>query len=509
MKGLVITLILLAMPFLVGIHLAHATGVLGSIEPLNKITLPIAEAVTDSLKPIAGAAGELTDKVVQPVAETVTDPLKPIAEAAGELTDKVVQPVAEAVTDPLKPIAEAAGELTDNVVQAVAEAVTDPLKPIVEAAEELTDNVVQPVAEAVTDPLKPIVEAAGELTDKVLQAVAEAVTDPLKPIAKAAEELTDKVVQPVAEAVTDPLKPIAKAAEELTDKVVQPVAEAIGVQPVAEAIGVQPVLDLVISPAESASADKSPPPKAGPSDIAPSTAPSLPVASRLETAGGSYTAEIQSIPKPTPPLSKEKGHQSAIANSSNKFISAKTSQFPEREPIPTIPLSEPTLPPSASAAGSLLPLAASVKDGKAKPSYSGSDCKAVLIDKTDAMIQCSRMSWHCRTRHYLNWSHAPPLRPPVAPALDNCFSQSRTKECILDALHKSQDQTNVKRQTDYYERFGAMFKEDGESISVQNVPRAGEKTDIQKCDRRLRRSGANHDGTRFGTGGGQLSEPSV
>ncbi|CAN7317194.1 hypothetical protein [Paenibacillus sp. LjRoot56] len=474
MKGLVITLILLALPFLVGIHLAHATGALGFIEPLNKIALPIAEAVTDPLKPIAGAAGELTDKVVQPVAEAVTDPLKPIAEAAGELTDKVVQPVAEAVTDPLKPIAEAAGELTDKVVQPVAEAVTDPLKPIVKVAEELTDKVVQPVAEAVTDPLKPI--------------------------AKAAEELTDKVVQPVAEAVTDPLKPIAKAAEELTDKVVQPVAEAVGVPP---------VLDLDISPAESASADKSPPPKAGPSGIAPSTAPSLPVASRLETAGGSYTAEIQSIPKPTPPLSKEKGHQSAIANSSNKFMSAKTSQFPERETIPTIPSSEPTLPPSASAVGSLLPLAASVKDGKAKPSYSGSNCKAVLIDKADTKIQCSRMSWHCRTRHYLNWSHAPPLRPPVAPALDNCFSQSRTKECILDALYKSQDQANVKRQTDYYERFGAMVKEDGESVSVQNVPRTGEKTDIQKCDRRLRRSGANHDGTRFGTGGGQLSEPSV
>ncbi|WP_436234135.1 hypothetical protein [Paenibacillus sp. LjRoot153] len=482
-------MILLALPFLVGIHLAHATGALGSIEPLNKIALPIAEAVTDPLKPIAEATGELTDKVVQPVAEAVTDPLKPIAKAAEELTDKVVQPVAEAVTDPLKPIAEAAGELTDKVVQPIAEVVTDPLKPIAKAAEELTDKVVQPVA-----------EAAGELTDKVVQAVAEAVTDPPKPIAEAAGELTDKVVQPVAEAVTDPLKPIAEAAGELTDKVVQPVAEAVGVQP---------VLDLAISPAESASADKSPTLKAGPSGIAPSNAPSLPVASRLETAGGSYTAEIQSIPKPTPPLSKEKGHQSAIANSSNKFMSAKTNQFPERETIPTIPSSEPTLPPSASAVGSLLPLAASIKDGKAKPSYSGSNCKAVLIDTADAMIQCSRMSWHCRTRHYLNWSHAPPLRPPVAPALDNCFSQSRTKECILDALHKSQDQANVKRQTDYYERFGAMVKEDGESISVQNVPRAGEKTDIQKCDRRLRRSGANHDGTRFGTGGGQLSEPSV
>ncbi len=489
MKGLVITLILLALPFLVGIHLAHATGALGSIEPLNKIALPIAEAVTDPLKPIAKAAEELTDKVVQPVAE-----------AAGELTDKVVQAVPEAVTDPPKPIAEAAGELTDKVVQPVAEAVTDPLKPIAEAAGELTDKVVQPIAEVVTDPLKPIAKAAEELTDKVVQPVAEAVTDPLKPIAKAAEELTDKVVQPVAEAVTDPLKPIAEAAGELTDKVVQPVAEAVGVQP---------VLDLAISPAESASADKSPTPKAGPSGIAPSNAPSLPVASRLETAGGSYTAEIQSIPKPTPPLSKEKGHQSAIANSSNKFMSAKTNQFPERETIPTIPSSEPTLPPSASAVGSLLPLAASIKDGKAKPSYSGSNCKAVLIDTADAMIQCSRMSWHCRTRHYLNWSHAPPLRPPVAPALDNFFSQSRTKECILDALHKSQDQANVKRQTDYYERFGAMVKEDGESVSVQNVPRAGEKTDIQKCDRRLRRSGANHDGTRFGTGGGQLSEPSV
>ncbi|WP_236286885.1 hypothetical protein [Paenibacillus allorhizoplanae] len=391
-------------------------------------------------------------------------------------------------------------EPLNKIALPIAEAVTDPLKPIAEAAGELTDKVVQPVAEAVTDPLKPIAGAAVELTDKVVQPVAEAVTDPLKPIAEAAEELTDKVVQPVAEAVTDPLKPIAKAAEELTDKVVQPVAEAVGVQP---------VLDLVISPAESASADKSPTPKAGPSGIAPSTTPSLPVASRLETAGGSYTAEIQSSPKPTPPLSKEKGHQSAIANSSNKFMSAKTSQFPERETIPTIPSSEPTLPPSASAVGSLLPLAASVKDGKAKPSYSGSNCKAVLIDKADAMIQCSRMSWHCRTRHYLNWSHAPPLRPPVAPALDNCFSQSRTKECILDALHKSQDQANVKRQTDYYERFGAMVKEDGESVSVQNVPRAGEKTAIQKCYRCLRRSGANHDGTRFGTGGGQLSEPSV
>jgi histone H3/H4 len=491
LKGLVITLILLASPFLVEIHLAHATGALGSIEPLNKIALPIVEAVTEPLMPIAEAAGELTDNVVQPLAEAVTEPLKPIAKAARELTDNVVQPLAEAVTEPLMPIAEAAGELTENVVQLVAEAVTEALMPIAEAAGELTDNVVKSLTEAVTEPLMPIAEAAGELTDNVVKPLAEAVTEPLMPIVEAAGELTENVVQPVAEVVTEPLKPIAKAAEELTDNVVQP------------------VLDLVISPAESVSADKSPTPKAGPSGIAPSTAPSLPVTSRLETAGGSYTAEIQSIPKPTPPLSKEKGRQSAIANSSNKFMSAKTSQFPERETIPTIPSSEPTLPPSASAVGSLLPLAASVKDGKAKPSYSGSNCKAVLIDKADAMIQCSRMSWHCRTRHYLNWSHAPPLRPPVAPALDNCFSQSRTKECILDALHKSQDQANVKRQTDYYERFGAMVKEDGESVSVQNVPRAGEKTDIQKCDRRLRRSGANHDGTRFGTGGGQLSEPSA
>ncbi|MGO4500573.1 hypothetical protein AB4114_32390 [Paenibacillus sp. 2RAB27] len=484
MKGLVITMILLALPFLVGIHLAHATGVLDSIEPLNKIALPIAEALTDTLKPITETAGELTDTVVQPVAKAVTDPLKPIAGAAGELTDTVVQPVAEAVSDTLKPIVEAAGKLTDTVVQPVAEAVSDTLKPIVESAEELTGNVVQPVAEAVSDTLKPIAGAAGELTDNVVQPVAEAVSDTLKPIVEAAEELTNNVVQPIAEAMTDTLRPVA------------------------EVEGVQPVLDLVISPAESASADKSPIPKAGPSGIAPSTAPSLPVASRLETAGGSYTAETQSILKPAPPLS-EKGHQSAITNSSNKFMSAQTSQFPGRETIPTMPSSEPTLPPSASAIGSLLPLAASVKDGKAKPSYSGSNCKAVLIDKADAMIQCSVMSWHCRTRHYLNWSHAPPLRPPVAPALDNCFSQSRTKECNLDALHKSQNHANIKRQTDYYERFGAMVKEDGESVSVQNVPRAGEKTDIPKCDRRLRRSGANHDGTRFGTGWGQLSEPSA
>ncbi|MDR6551802.1 hypothetical protein [Paenibacillus qinlingensis] len=440
MKGLVITLILLTLPFWVGIHLAHATGTLSSIELLNKITQPIAESVTDPLKPIAGVAGELTDKVVLPVVETVTEPLKPITEAVGELTDEVVQPVADAVTEPLKPIAEAAEELTDELVQPVVDAVTEPLKPIAEAVGELTDEVVQPVVDAVTEPLKPIVEAVGELTDEVVQPVVDAVTEPLKPIAEAVGELTDEVVQPE--------------------------------------------LDLVISPAESTTADKSPPPQAGSSGIASSSAPSLPVASRLETVGGSYMAAIQSIPKPTPPLSKEKSHQSAITNSSNKFMNAHTSQFPERETIPTIPSSKPTLPPSASAVGSLLPLVASVKDGKAKPSYSGNYLKAVLIDKADARIQCILMSWHCRTRHYLSWPHAPPLRPPVAPALDNCFSQSRTKECNLDALYKSQDQANVKRQTDYYERFNTMVKEDEESVSVQNVPRASEKT-IQKCVRRL------------------------
>jgi hypothetical protein len=263
----------------------------------------------------------------------------------------------------------------------------------------------------------PIADATGELTDKVVLPVADAVTEPLMPIADAAGELTDKVVLPVADAVTEPLMPIADATGELTDKVVLPVADAVTepLMPVAEEIGVQPVLDLVISPAKSTPADKSPPPKAGPSGIAPLIASSLPVASRLETAGDSYTAAIQSIPKPAPPLSKEKGRQSAVTNSSNKFMSAQTSQFPEREKIPTTPLSEPMLPPSASAVGSLLLLTASVKNGKAEPLSAGSDCKAVLIDKADAMLQCSRMLWHCRIRHYLSWSHAPPLRPPVAP----------------------------------------------------------------------------------------------
>ncbi|MGG1519965.1 hypothetical protein ABE504_31555 [Paenibacillus oryzisoli] len=372
------------------------------------------------MNPITDTAGELTDKVVQPVAETVTDTLNPITDAAGELTDKVVQPVAETVTDTLNPITDAAGELTDKVVQPVAETVTDTLKPVTDATGELTDKVVQPVTKSLTDTLKPVTDATGELTDKVVQPVAQTLTDTLKPVTDATGELTDKVVQPVAQTLTDTLKPITDVVEELTNAVVQPVAETVtnSQKPFAEDVGVQSVLYLDSSPAGNDSSDKSPTPKDSSLGIIPSSTPLLPVASRLETAGGSYTTAIQSIPKPTPLLSKEKGHQTAIVNSSNKFISANTSQFPEREPFPTIPLSEPTMPPPASNLGSLLPLPASAKNGNAKSLYAGSDFKAVLIDKSDPMIPCSRMLWHCRIRHYLSWSHAPPLRPPVAPALD-------------------------------------------------------------------------------------------
>jgi ElaB/YqjD/DUF883 family membrane-anchored ribosome-binding protein len=353
---------------------------------------PISEAVTETIKPVADAAGELTDNVVQPVTETVTGTIKPVTEVTGELTDKVVQPVAEAVTETIKPVADAAGELTDKVAQPVAEAVTETIKPVADATVDLTDKVVQPVAEAVTETINPIAAgAAAEPSEKNAQPIAEKVMDLLKPVADAAEELTDNVVQPVAEVVMKPLKAVA------------------------EEVGVQPVLDLVISPVESVSADKSPTLKVAPSGIAPSIASLLPVEHRLETAGDSYTAAIQSIPKPTPSLSKVKGHQSAIADSSNTFMPAKTSQFPEREKLPILPLSEPMLPPSASAVGSLLPLTASVKNGKAELSCAGNDCKAVLIVKADAMLQCSGMLWHCRIRHYLSWSHAPPLRPPVAP----------------------------------------------------------------------------------------------
>ncbi|WP_204787623.1 hypothetical protein [Paenibacillus oryzisoli] len=356
------------------------------------------------------------NKIIQPIAETVTDKLNPIADAAGKLTDKVVQPVAETVTDTLNPITDTAGELTDKVVQPVSKLLTDTLQPVTDETGELTNKVVQPVAETVTDTLKPVTDAAGELTDKVVQPVAKTLIDTLKPVTDAASDLTDKLVQPAAKTVTDTLKPITDVVEELTNAVVQPVVEPQ--KPFAEDVGVQSVLYLDSSPPGNDSLDKSSTLKDSPLGIIPSPTPLLPVESQLETAGGSYTIAIQSIPKPTPLLSMEKGHQTAIVNSSNKFISAKTSQFPEREPFPTIPLSEPTLPPSASNVDSLLPLPASAKNGKAKSSYAGSDFKAVLIDKSDPMIPYSRMSWHCRIRHYLSWSHAPPLRPPVAPALD-------------------------------------------------------------------------------------------
>jgi small subunit ribosomal protein S1 len=105
-----------------------------SIENVDAVTEPVAEAVEAVAEAAVEPAAEMVEAIAEPVAEAVetveaaAEAAEAAAEPAAEVVEAIAEPVAEAV-ETVEAVAEAAAEPTAEVVEAMAEPVAEAQAP--------------------------------------------------------------------------------------------------------------------------------------------------------------------------------------------------------------------------------------------------------------------------------------------------------------------------------------------------------------------------------------------